>query len=302
VIAGNLSVGGLIATMAIVWRFMNPVQSAFVNLNRLQQVFAAFRQANQLFRLAPEREPGVLPPLFHTMRGDIAVSRVSFRYSSTSDSALNGISLRIPAGQLVAVTGPSGGGKSTLLRLIAKLYAPQGGTVHVDGVDIRQIDAGELRQNLSFVPDFFDFFHGTIAQNLRLAAPLATDEQVHKACVEARIHDYDSVLPQGAETWLKADLAAKLPPGLKQRILLARAWVKTVPIYLLDEPANNLDHVGEAAFLKKLEMLRGQATVIMVTHRPSHMNAADRLIYLQDGLIQYDGKPDQIMPQILGAA
>ena len=302
VILGNLSVGGLISTMAIVWRFMSPVQSAFLNFNRFQQVSNAFRQANQLLRMPPEREPGALPQLFRNFRGNVAMSRLSFRYTQTSDPALNGVSLRVPPGQLVAITGPSGSGKSTLLRLIAKLYLPQGGNIQIDGVDIRQIDAGELRQNLAYVPDFFDFFHGTVAQNLRLAAPMATEADLQKACVEARIQDFAATLPQGMETWLKSDLAAKLPAGLKQRIMLARAWVKNAPVYLLDEPVNNLDRVGEEALLKKLEALRGKATVIMVTHRPSHMNIADRVIYMQEGQVQFDGKPDQILPLILKAA
>ena len=302
VIEQKLTVGALIATMAIVWRFMAPVQAAFLNINRFQQVSNAFRQANQLFRMPPEREAGRLPQLFRNFRGSLVINRLSFRYTQMSDPALNGVSLRIPPGQLIAITGPSGGGKSTLLRLISKLYLAQGGNIQVDGVDIRQIDAGELRHNLSYVPDFFDFFHGTVAQNLRLSAPMATDAELQKACVDARVQDFAAALPQGLETWLKSDVAAKLPAGLKQRIMLARGWVKNTPIYLLDEPVNNLDRVGEEALLKKLEALRGKATVIMVTHRPSHMSIADRVVYMQEGQIQFDGSPDQILPLILRAA
>ncbi|HYM98123.1 MAG TPA: ATP-binding cassette domain-containing protein [Aestuariivirgaceae bacterium] len=302
VMTGYLSVGALIATMAIVWRFISPVQAAFLNLNRFQQVSNAFRQANQLMKLPPEREPGQLPVLFRKFRGHLTLNRLAFRYSPATDPALNGLSLRIPAGQLVAVTGPSGAGKSTLLRLIAKIHLPQGGSILIDEVDIRQIDAGELRHNLAYVPDYFDFFHGTISQNLRLAAPLATDADLRRACIEARLQDYASSLSAGLETWLKPDVAAKLPAGLRQRITLGRAWIKKVPIYLLDEPVNNLDRLGEEALLKKLEILRGNATVIMVTHRPSHMKIADRVIYMQDGQIMFDGKPEQVLPLIMKAA
>ncbi|MDP9136664.1 MAG: ATP-binding cassette domain-containing protein, partial [Pseudomonadota bacterium] len=163
-------------------------------------------------------------------------------------------------------------------------------------------DARELRHNLAFVPDCFDFFHGTIAQNLRLAAPLATDDAVRRALTQARIQDYADTLPEGLDTWLKADVAARLPPGFRQRILLARAWIKNVPLYLLDEPANNLDRLGEEALLQKLDSLRGKATVIMATQRPSHMSVADRVIYMQEGSIVFDGKPEKIVPLILKAA
>jgi ABC-type bacteriocin/lantibiotic exporter with double-glycine peptidase domain len=302
VMTGNLSVGALIATMAIVWRFISPVQAAFLNLNRFQQVSNAFRQVNQLMKLQPEREPSELPILFRKFRGNLTINRLAFRYAANADPALNGVSLRIPAGQLVAVTGPSGAGKSTLLKLIAKLYVAQSGSIHIDEVDTRQIDAGELRHNLSYVPDYFDFFHGTISQNLRLAAPLATEADLERVCIEARLQDYASTLPAGLETWLKADIAAKLPAGLRQRITLARAWIKKVPVYLLDEPVNNLDQLGEEALLRKLEALRGNATVIMITHRPSHMNIADRVVYLQEGQVLFDGKPDQVLPLIMKAA
>jgi ABC-type bacteriocin/lantibiotic exporter with double-glycine peptidase domain len=97
-------------------------------------------------------------------------------------------------------------------------------------------------------------------------------------------------------------VAAKLPAGFRQRITLARAWIKDVPIYLLDEPVNNLDRLGEEALLTKLNALRGKATVVMVTHRPSHMSMADRLIYMQEGQVVMDGKPDQLLPLIMKAA
>jgi ABC-type bacteriocin/lantibiotic exporter with double-glycine peptidase domain len=202
----------------------------------------------------------------------------------------------------VALSGPGGAGKSTLLRLIARLYVAQAGSILYDGVDIRQLDAGELRHNVAYVPDCFDFFHGTIAQNLRLAAPLATDDELRRALEEARLQDFADTLPKGLETWLKADVASCLPPGFRQRIILARAWIKDVPLYLLDEPANNLDRLGEEALLRKLESLRGKATVIMATQRPSHMNIADRVIYMQEGSVLFDGKPGKIVPLIVKAA
>ena len=135
-------------------------------------------------------------------------------------------------------------------------------------MDIRQLDAGELRHNLAYVPDCFDFFHGTIAQNLRLAAPLATDEA-------AATGPGGSAHPRlcrniaGWPGYVAQGRAGSAAAGFRQRIILARAWIKDVPLYLLDEPANNLDRPGEEALLRKLDALRGKATVIMATQRPS---------------------------------
>ncbi len=301
VMAGELSLGALIAVMALVWRILAPINSAFLSLNRLSQVAQTFKQINALLRLDLERVPGKVPSFYRKFDGEISVSRLGFRYLPRSEPALAGVTLEVPAGQLVVVAGHSGAGKSTLLKIIFGLYPPQAGAVHVDGLDVRQLDPGELRHAISYVPQKITFFHGTLEQNIRLAHPTASDEDIERACREARVYDYAELLPDGAGTRLNAELQRKMPDALRQRVLLARAFVKDAPIMLLDEPADGLDQSGEEGLLDKIESLRGKATIIMVSHRPSHMRMADRVIFMEHGQIVHDGKPDQVVPLILGS-
>ena len=209
-----------------------------------------------------------------------------------------GVDLRAEPGELVAITGPNGAGKSTLLKLVAGLYQCQAGAVLIDGMDLRQIDPGELRSAIASVPQSCDLFHGTIAQNLRLANPTASDKALISAAHNAMILEEILALPGGFETRLTDRLQRQLSNGFKQGLMLARAYVKDSLIYLLDEPGNHLDEGGDRALMDQLETLRGHATVFIVTHRPSHLRMADRVVVMEAGRIVLNGPPGEVLPQL----
>lgn len=300
VIERDLSIGALIAVMAFVWRVLSPIQASFLGLTSLNQIQQSIRQVNALMRLPTERSTA--SAIFHRrLKGEIVINRVGFRYTPRQEPVLNAASLAVRPGQIIAITGPSGAGKSTLLKLIARLYLPQAGMIAIDGHDIRQLDLPELRHAISFVPQKADFFYGTIEQNLRLASPTASWQDMERAFEEAGLMDYADRLPLGLRTHLSEGELERMPDWLKQRVNLARAYLKDAPIYLLDEPAQHLDTAGDEMLMRKLESLRGKRTVLLTTHRPSHMRLADRLIYLGRGQILADGPPADILPQILKA-
>lgn len=298
VMAGDLTIGALIASMALVWRVLSPLQLGFLSLTRLEQIRLGLRQINQLMSLKLERQPGNVCRRYRSFKGELTFQRVSLRYLPNAEPALLGAELAVEPGEIVAITGPSSSGKSTLISLVAGLYQAQAGAVLIDGIDIRQLDIEELRAAIAYVPQTCHLFHGTIAQNLRLANPTASDTQLSQAVLEAGLLNDILALPDGFETRLTDQLQRQLPAGLKQRMMLARAYVKDVPIYLMDEPASNLDDEAEAALCRKLQSLRGQTTVLMVTHRPSHMRLADRVVYMQGGRVVMAGPPDVVLPKM----
>jgi len=284
--------------MILVWRVLVPLQVAFLGLTRFEQIKQGLRQFDQLMRLEPERKSGEAGDPHRSLIGQIVFHRVSVRYSPTSEPALLGVDLRVEPGEVVAFTGPNGAGKSTILKLIAGLYRSQAGAVLIDGMDLRQLDPGELRWATASVPQHCDLFHGTIAQNLRLANPTASDKELISAAHDAAILDEILALPDGFETRLTDRLQRQLSNGFKQGLMLARAYVKDAPIYLLDEPGNHLDVAGDRALMRKLEALRGHATVFVVTHRPSHLRLADRVVVMDAGRIVLNGPPGEVLPQL----
>lgn len=300
VMDGAMSIGALIATMALVWRLLGPLQAAFLGLNRIEQVKQSLAQINQLMRLEPERPPGRFSSFYRTFKGKVQFAKVSFRYAPRAEPAVIGFDLTVEPGQMVAITGASGSGKSTILKLAAGLYLPQAGGVAVDGHDLRQLDLGDLRHAIGYVPQRSTVFHGTLAQNLRLADPTASEEDIARALREAGLADYVASLPEGLDTRMDDHFQRRMADGMKQRFALARAYVKNAPIYLLDEPANNLDDEGDELLRAKLEALKGKATVLMVTQRPSHMKIADRVLVMDQGRAVMDGAPDEVLAQLFG--
>jgi ATP-binding cassette, subfamily C, bacterial LapB len=297
---GDLTIGALIATMAFVWRVLGPIQSIFLSFSRISQVSQSLKQIDGLMKLPLERNSGKLPSFFRTFKGGISLNNVSLRFSAGSEPALMGAALTVTPGEFIAINGSNGAGKSTLLKVIAGLYKPQAGSVSLDGLDIRQLDAGEMRNSIAYLPQNATFFYGTIAQNLRLADPTASDKDIDKALSDAGLTDYVASLPEGANSRFSQEDFANLAGGVRQRLNLARAYVKNAPMLLLDEPAFGLDDAADEALVNKLMALKGKSTILMVTHRPSHMRLADRLVYLDQGRVALDGPPGAVLDRLNG--
>jgi ATP-binding cassette subfamily C protein LapB len=302
VINNTMSLGALVGVMALVWRVLAPLQSTYLSVTRLEQSFETFRQINRLMAIPPEADFPITRSFNRQFQGQIILNRLVFRYPRRSDPALRGIVLQINPGESVAITGPSGAGKSTVLKLMVGLYPPLGGAVLADGLDLRQINPAEWRSEISYMPETATFFYGTVAQNFRLVRPDATDDEIVRALADMDISQKSAILPNVLETRLTASLLEKLPDGFKQRLALARCFIKNSPVYLIDNPSANLDAAGEACLVRKLNALKGRSTVVLTTFRPSHMRIADRVVLMRDGLIAADGPPDKIIPQISAVA
>jgi len=296
VIADDLSVGALVAAMAIVWRMLTPLQTGFVGLTKAQQLRQSMQQFNQLMRLKRERNPVVARPTGRILRGGVAFKRVGYRPPGATDPALLGVSFDVNPGELVAVTGPAGSGKSSLLDLVAGLLQPQTGAVELDGVDLRQHDPGELRRQLGYLPQGTGFFYGTVAQNLSLTNPLASNDAMRDAARAADCLDDILALAEGFDTQLTESVQQSLSAAFAQKLLLARTYLAEGRVLLLDDPSRNLDEEGELALRNHLEALRGHTTVIFTTQRQSQIALADKVFVLDRGQLLASGPPDRAVP------
>ncbi|MBF0611273.1 MAG: ATP-binding cassette domain-containing protein, partial [Magnetococcales bacterium] len=294
VMAGNISTGAVIASMMLTWRIFTPVQTTFLGISKMVQIINSMNSIDRLMEIKGEREMGALTPMPKHFKGRVTFHRVSFRYSSDAEPAMVGVSFDIPAGSVVSIIGANGSGKSTLIKMILGLYAPQAGSILIDNGDIRQTDANELRHAISYLPQTCDIFFGTIAQNLKLANPVATTEEMMLACYKAGILDEILNLPNGFQTRLQESRAEQLSAGFKQRLSLARVYLKQSPIILFDEPGNNLDSESERLFREAVNELRGKATMFIVTHRPSHMQLSDLVLYMDSGYLKAAVPPKDI--------
>lgn len=225
---------------------------------------------------------------------------IGYRHAPDADPALTGVTFEYGAGEVVAITGPNGAGKTTVANLASGLYKPQMGSVLFDGVDIRQIDPIDIRQNIGLVPQNSEILYGTVAQNLRLSVPSATDDELVEAAKMADIDYVIERLPEGYETRLTERVVSELPEGFKQKLAIARALLRKPPILIFDEPGQMLNERGDNAFLNAVKKLRGSRTIIVITHRPSHIRVADKLIVLNAGRVEFNGDPEEAFKQTQG--
>ena len=304
VLSGALSAGALIGVMALAWRVLNPLHQAFVGLTRLGQTLQSLEQINKLMRLPVERVPNLFPSVYRTFQGRLDLRRLIFSYQSRSEPVLRGFNCSIAPGEIIAMTCASGSGRSTILKVILGLYPLQGGAILADGQDIRQLDLGEWRHAISYVPKDCHLFNGSIAQNIGLSNPTATIVEIAVAAEAAGLlhFEYEEFMPDGLETNLSRQRISAMPEDLKQRIVLARAFVKPASFYLFDSPVQNLSASGIGCVVKKLHQLRGRSTVIMLTQRWELIEAADRVLHVSGGQVAWDGTPKLFLEKQLKAA
>lgn len=284
----SITAGVLIACVTLTWTALSPFQALLVLLSRGVQIRKSMAHVNRLMRLKPERRQGQLP-VRHSIRGRINFNGVGFRHAAASDPALSGVTFAAKQGEVIALTGPNGAGKTTIANLLCGLYRPQSGSILIDGVDIRQMDPRDIRQRVGFMPQSSELIYGTVAQNLRLSVPTATDSELLEATELAGVRESIEALPDGFETRLNEKSMAELPEGLKQKISFARALLRRPPILVFDEPGQMLDASGDKAFHAAVRQLRGSTTIIIVTHRPSHMRLADKVIMMRGGRVAFSG-------------
>ena len=282
--------GILTCTIAMMGSF-GPVVALSSLSNNLNQTLASGERVLSLLEETPlvEEIPGDVDTeesTDHTFTGAKA-ENVTFAYKvseTETDTILDHYSLTLQPGQITGIHGASGSGKSTLLKLLMRFWNVQEGSVSVDGADVRKIPTKHLRDMESYVTQETHLFHDSIANNIAIAKPGATREEIMEAAKKASIHDFIMTLPKGYDTEV-GELGDTLSGGEKQRIGIARAFLHDAEMILLDEPTSNLDSLNEGIILKSLKESAEKKTVVLVSHRVSTMNVADVVYEMQNGRI-----------------
>ena len=301
VIGQTMTVGALIAAMMLIWRIIAPLQICCASLTRIQQLSSSVKQVQKLLSVPPEESIKT----YHAtsipeIRGGVSFHRVSIRYGQEHEPALLGVSFEIKPGQIVSIKGNNGSGKSTILKLILGLYQPQAGSIRIDGIDIRQFNPLYLRQNIAYVPQNADFFPGSIKDNILYSNPGVSHEDIIQALEDACAMEEIELLPKSLDTFVNIDNQDMISFSLRQKLNLARAYVRKSSIYLFDEPSYSLGMKNDVAFEQKIKNLRNKATVIMATHREDHMRLADQLLIMNKGEITHAGPPDAVLNLLKG--
>ncbi|NEX45676.1 ABC transporter transmembrane domain-containing protein [Pseudotabrizicola algicola] len=294
--AGVMTAGELIQFVIYAIMVAGSVGALSEIWGELQRAAGATERLVELLHATdPVKDPAAPKALPQPVRGDIRFDAVSFRYPARPEtSALDGISLHVKPGETVALVGPSGAGKTTILQLLLRFYDPQQGAVRLDGVDLRDLTRSDFRRALSLVPQDPVIFAASARENIRFGRPEATDAEVESAARAAAAHDFISALPQGYDTWL-GERGVMLSGGQKQRIAIARAILRDAPVLLLDEATSALDAESERLVQAAVETLAQGRTTLVVAHRLATVKRADRIVVFDQGRIVAQGKHEELV-------
>ena len=292
---GNMTVPDIIGFLMYLGIFYGPLAV----LSRLfEDVQLAYAGASRIFEVLDAESEIKDAPGAKTMdkcEGRIEFDDVSFRYNA-DEPVLKNISFAANPGEMIAVVGPTGVGKTTIVSLIERFYDPQGGSIKIDGEDIRNVTVESLRSHISMVLQDVFLFNGTIAENIAYSVKDATKAQIETAAKIACADEFISQMPDGYET-LIGERGIRLSGGQKQRLSIARAVLRNTPILILDEATSSVDMETELQIQQAIENLTGSRTVIVIAHRLSTIISADRIIVLDKGAIIERGNYDELMEQ-----
>ncbi|KJK14095.1 ABC transporter [Burkholderiaceae bacterium 16] len=295
----RLTMGGLIACTILAGRALAPLSQMAGLTTRYHQARTALGGLDRMMALPVERPPGKHFVHRPRLRGEIEFRQVSFSYPGRGNAALDGVSFRITSGERVGLIGRIGSGKTTIEKLILGLYAPDGGTVLIDGAEVRQVDPAALRRDIGYVPQDVMLFSGTVRDNIVMGAPGADDEAVLRAARLGGVSEFVDRLPDGFDLRL-GERGEGLSGGQRQAIAIARAELLQPPLLLLDEPSSAMDNRTEEQFKARLAAALGERTLVLVTHRGSLLSLVDRLIVMDQGRIVADGPKAEVLNALAG--
>ncbi|MBF0252468.1 MAG: ABC transporter ATP-binding protein [Candidatus Omnitrophica bacterium] len=293
VIGGDLTVGELMAFYAYVGLLYQPTQRLAELRMTIDNSLVAIDRIYEVFDTYPNISNKVDAKEMNVPEGGIQFDDVSFAYPG-SENLFNGLSFNILPGTTVALVGASGGGKSSIASLLLRVYDVNGGSIKIDGEDIRQVTMKSLRKNISFVAQSPILLNGTIEDNLRYGKPNATMEEIEEAAKKAYADIFIKKFPKGYQTEV-GERGTKLSGGERQRITIARAYLKNAPILILDEPTAALDPESEDLFKKALAGLVKGHTTLIISHRLTTIDFASRILVIERGKIVEDGTHSELV-------
>lgn len=280
---GRMSLGDFVLVHAYMLRVFQPMEMLGFALRDIAQGVAFIEKMIEVFRQEPEqassRETRALP----SGRGELRFEGISFSYDAER-SILKDVSFKVPAGQTVAIVGPSGSGKSSLVRLLVRFWEPDDGRILIDGIPVSTVSGAALRAEIAVVPQDTVLFNDTIAYNIAMGSAECTKEDVEEAAKLAHIHDFIAARPEGYNT-LVGERGLKLSGGEKQRVAIARAALKRPRIFVFDEATSSLDSKTEQKILRNIDEVSRGTTTLVIAHRLSTIAAADEILVLEEGRI-----------------
>jgi len=293
VVADQLTVGALISFIAAFSLSYEPLKRLAKLNNKLQMGLGAAERVFDMIDRQPEIQDKSDAITLQTDAPDIVFENVTFGYGDDDGHALHDVSLTVPAGKVTALVGPSGSGKTTAMNLVLRFYDTVAGRILIGGHDLRDITMESLRSHIALVSQDITIFDDTARANIGYGRAGATDEEIEAAAQAAAAHDFIMSLPDGYNTRL-GEQGVKLSGGQRQRIAIARAMLRNAPILLLDEATSALDNESERAIQESLDKLQKGRTTLVIAHRLSTVQKADRIFVLDKGMLVEQGTHDQL--------
>src|SRR5690625_5191134 len=294
VINGNLTIGTMVAFIGYMERVYSPLRRLINSSTALTQSIASIDRVFEFYNEDYDIKDKEDAIALDNVQGKVDIENVSFYYDEEEGNVLNNVNLNVKQGETIALVGMSGGGKSTLISLIPRFYDVTEGAIKVDGHDIRDVKARTLRDQIGMVLQDNILFSESIATNIRMGNPEATDEEVIAAAKAANAHEFIMELPYGYDT-LVGERGVKLSGGQQQRVAIARVFLKNTAILIIDEATSSLDLAREESRAKAMKRVAADRTTFIVAHRLATITHADRIVVIEHGEIQEIGSHNELM-------
>ena len=296
IMRGEMNYIDLITFSLYITTFISPVRKLANFSEIFARGFAGVERFVALMRVEPKLKDAPDASELKNCRGEINVDHVSFAYDTEEETGgvLHDVSVHIAPGEVIAIVGPSGGGKSTLCQLIPRFYEVSDGAIRVDGTDVRTLTQASLHRAIGIVQQDVFLFADTVRENIRYGRPDATDEEIVEAAKRAEIYDDIMAMPHGFDTYV-GERGTMLSGGQKQRVSIARIFLKNPPILILDEATSALDSVTEVRIQHAFDELSRGRTTLIIAHRLSTIRSADRILVIEDGRIAEQGTHEELL-------